>query len=221
MLSIKTLAHSTLADKTRLSWLDVEPSLDDLSIYQEQNTFESLMEHSVISSRVEKLLDVLTISVECRVTKQPEVCKNCVNTGDNGATKCNHCCVAVLFSGGLDSTVLALLAHRFVPNDKPIDLYNVAFQQRSGSFEVPDRETGQASLKELKSLAPNRLWNFVEVNVHGRIVLTFFLYDIQPPKFIIYLIINLAHIQTESDTLKNKMFDENQINPCIHATGIS
>ncbi|RPA77080.1 hypothetical protein BJ508DRAFT_417291 [Ascobolus immersus RN42] len=36
--------------------------------------------------------------------------------------------VAVLFSGGLDCTVLARLAHEFVPTDEPIELLNVAFE---------------------------------------------------------------------------------------------
>ncbi|KAJ3855169.1 asparagine synthase-domain-containing protein [Lentinula lateritia] len=36
--------------------------------------------------------------------------------------------VAVLFSGGIDSTILTLLADRHVPRDEPIDLLNVAFE---------------------------------------------------------------------------------------------
>ncbi|GAC73101.1 asparagine synthase [Moesziomyces antarcticus T-34] len=36
--------------------------------------------------------------------------------------------VAVLFSGGLDCTTLALLAHRYVPAHQPIDLLNVGFE---------------------------------------------------------------------------------------------
>eukprot|EP00004_Rigifila_ramosa_P016381 TRINITY_DN3886_c0_g1_i1.p1 TRINITY_DN3886_c0_g1~~TRINITY_DN3886_c0_g1_i1.p1 ORF type:complete len:677 (-),score=108.94 TRINITY_DN3886_c0_g1_i1:91-2121(-) len=39
--------------------------------------------------------------------------------------------LAVLFSGGLDSTVLAALAHNHVPLAEPIDLLNVAFSGRS------------------------------------------------------------------------------------------
>lgn len=36
--------------------------------------------------------------------------------------------LAVLFSGGLDCTVLARMAHDILPADKPIDLLNVAFE---------------------------------------------------------------------------------------------
>jgi len=36
--------------------------------------------------------------------------------------------VAVLFSGGIDSTVCAFLAHQHIPLDEPIDLLNIAFE---------------------------------------------------------------------------------------------
>ena len=43
--------------------------------------------------------------------------------------------VAVLFSGGLDSVVLARLAHDALPADATIDLINVAFGERRGDAE--------------------------------------------------------------------------------------
>ncbi|XP_071954072.1 asparagine synthetase domain-containing protein 1-like isoform X2 [Antedon mediterranea] len=82
--------------------------------------------------------------------------------------------VAILFSGGIDSMVIAALADRYVPISETIDLINVAFQQQiksdsaerqTSSFDVPDRITGLAGLQELQNLNPDRHWNFLEVNV--------------------------------------------------------
>ncbi|KZV92493.1 hypothetical protein EXIGLDRAFT_718274 [Exidia glandulosa HHB12029] len=103
--------------------------------------------------------------------------------------------VAVLFSGGIDSTTLALLTDRHIPQDEPIDLLNVAFEnprklkvqqnlehpKRKGkgkpkasrgdenraepTYMVPDRVTGLEELEELRALCPHRRWNFVEVNI--------------------------------------------------------
>lgn len=101
--------------------------------------------------------------------------------------------VAVLFSGGLDCTVLARLAHEVLPKDETIDLLNVAFENRrvvaaqsgtqrkntksSLAQEVisvadfdpyalcPDRETGVRSYEELRRACPERHFRFVKINV--------------------------------------------------------
>ncbi|NXD24038.1 ASND1 protein, partial [Spelaeornis formosus] len=111
--------------------------------------------------------------------------------------------VAVLFSGGIDSMVIAALADRHVPVEEPVDLLNVAFMMKERAkhrgapnrpsshgvqlgwlcpqerwpdleaetgthlscFDVPDRITGRAGLKELEAINPSRTWNFVEINV--------------------------------------------------------
>lgn len=87
--------------------------------------------------------------------------------------------LAVLFSGGLDCTVLARLTHDLLLGAEPIDLLNVAFQnprihKRSheseeaylAAFEsCPDRITGRASYEELCQVCPDRQWRFVAINV--------------------------------------------------------
>lgn len=78
--------------------------------------------------------------------------------------------VGVLFSGGVDCTVIALLADKYIPLDQPIDLLNVAFQNHTKNemlkqFDVPDRRTGRAAVDELRKVCPNRRWNFVEIDV--------------------------------------------------------
>ncbi|KAF6766839.1 Asparagine synthase [Kalmanozyma brasiliensis GHG001] len=53
----------------------------------------------------------------------------------------NSAHVAILFSGGLDCTTLALLADRHVPREQPIDLLNVAFENvRAIAAARADRE---------------------------------------------------------------------------------
>jgi asparagine synthetase B (glutamine-hydrolysing) len=45
-----------------------------------------------------------------------------------GVDKDRHVRVAILFSGGLDCTVLARMAHDLLPTEQQIDLINVAFE---------------------------------------------------------------------------------------------
>lgn len=60
--------------------------------------------------------------------------------------------VAVLFSGGLDSMVLAALADKHVAVGAPIDLINVCFD---GGMS-PDRKSALAGLEELRGISPGR-----------------------------------------------------------------
>lgn len=83
--------------------------------------------------------------------------------------------VAVLFSGGLDCTVLARLAHDILPSGQTIDLLNVAFENprvhktrapHESPYELcPDRQTGRQSYAELQQQCPARPWRFVAINV--------------------------------------------------------
>ncbi|TQS38188.1 hypothetical protein Golomagni_01313 [Golovinomyces magnicellulatus] len=108
-----------------------------------------------------------------------------IPSGTKDASKTS---VAILFSGGLDCTVLARLVHDIMPSNQEIDLLNVAFENprvvqatrntlmpnkdhhmiflEDSPFELcPDRKTGRSSLKELKEVCPGRTWRFVAINV--------------------------------------------------------
>ncbi|KAK1315940.1 hypothetical protein QJS10_CPA05g01741 [Acorus calamus] len=68
--------------------------------------------------------------------------------------------VAVLFSGGLDSMILAALLDQCLSSSYVIDLLNVSFD---GEF-APDRESARAGLRELQRFSPSRRWRLVEIN---------------------------------------------------------
>ncbi|KAF1919908.1 asparagine synthase-domain-containing protein [Ampelomyces quisqualis] len=83
--------------------------------------------------------------------------------------------IAVLFSGGLDCTILARLCHDLLPITNSIDLLNVAFENPrihshlgadTSPYELcPDRITGRSSFAELQRVCPGRRWQFVAINV--------------------------------------------------------
>ncbi|NXI57086.1 ASND1 protein, partial [Chloroceryle aenea] len=150
---------------------------------------------------VHQFVDVLNEAVKRRVLSLFRDRDQKTRDVPNVASRKAH--VAVLFSGGIDSMVIAALADKHVPLGEPIDLLNVAFmikeqakqkgaakkhthqevqlgllcppescqdldaktQAYFSCFDVPDRITGRAGLKELEAINPSRTWNFVEINV--------------------------------------------------------
>lgn len=151
---------------------------------------EQLLASKEKNNEVNRLIDVLSEAVRRRVQSLP------FSAQDDSPPTSDQASVAILFSGGIDSMILAALADRHIPAHEPIDLLNVAFKlqepkkqkesakklrkhknkptdakthgadsQTSSPFDVPDRITGRAGLKELQDLNCERRWNFVEINV--------------------------------------------------------
>uniref|UniRef100_A0A5S6QE43 Asparagine synthetase domain-containing protein n=1 Tax=Trichuris muris TaxID=70415 RepID=A0A5S6QE43_TRIMR len=76
--------------------------------------------------------------------------------------------VSVLFSGGVDSLLIAALLGTLVPAGTAIDLLNVAFvgdEPRCSSGTVPDRQTGIKGYTALKLRCPRVSWNLLLVDV--------------------------------------------------------
>ncbi|KAF8378576.1 hypothetical protein HHK36_029921 [Tetracentron sinense] len=71
-----------------------------------------------------------------------------------------HVPVAVLFSGGLDSMILAALLNECLDSSYQVDLLNVSFDSQS----APDRISAKAGVKELQRIAPSRRWKLVEID---------------------------------------------------------
>lgn len=151
---------------------------------------EQLLASKDQNNEVNRLMVVLSEAVRQRVQSLP------LRKQEDSPLSNDQASVAILFSGGIDSMILAVLADRHIPAHQPIDLLNVAFKlqepkkqkesakkprkhknkpsdpktdgddsRTSGPFDVPDRITGRAGLKELQDLNPERRWNFVEINV--------------------------------------------------------
>ncbi|KAI7728964.1 hypothetical protein M8C21_020060, partial [Ambrosia artemisiifolia] len=68
--------------------------------------------------------------------------------------------VAVLFSGGLDSMILAALLDQCLDPKYEIDLLNVSFDGQL----APDRISARAGVNELRKIATLRRWNLVEID---------------------------------------------------------
>ncbi|KAH7104468.1 asparagine synthase-domain-containing protein [Auriculariales sp. MPI-PUGE-AT-0066] len=141
-----------------------------------------------LSAAIGHLIEHLDRSVHLRVQHVPRLPRE-MTPGVSTTAR-----IGILFSGGLDSTILARLADRHVPQDEPIDLLNVAFENprklqaqirfksqgkgkgkktsislevpsSTSAYDAPDRLTGREEVEELRRLSPHRQWNFVEVNV--------------------------------------------------------
>ncbi|KAJ1913041.1 hypothetical protein H4219_005377 [Mycoemilia scoparia] len=111
---------------------------------------------------------------------------NPVNNNNNNKSTTPDPRVCILFSGGIDCTIIAALLSQIIESkEEPIELINVAFENPrqlkhknaqkkntlnpKGSsqnlFNVPDRKTGRKSFMELRKIDPQREWRFIEVNV--------------------------------------------------------
>lgn len=80
---------------------NAKPFLRDLCVSDEK-----------ICSNVEKLCRLLAEAVEIRIRLSNVACQACVNASQ--CMSCVHARIGVLFSGGLDSTIVAVLADKWV-----------------------------------------------------------------------------------------------------------
>lgn len=106
------------------------------------------------------LLKLLDRAVKRRVMQAPPPKSQSVNDAS----------VAVLFSGGIDSVVLAALSHRHIPSNQSIDLLNVSFYNdadlgSSARPNSPDRLAAILSYHEMLRQYPGRKWRFIAVDV--------------------------------------------------------
>ncbi|XP_065045097.1 uncharacterized protein LOC135677100 isoform X2 [Musa acuminata AAA Group] len=72
----------------------------------------------------------------------------------------DHSPIAILFSGGLDSMILAAILDQCIDSKYTIDLLNVSFDGQL----APDRVSARAGVAELQTVAPHRRWRLVEID---------------------------------------------------------
>lgn len=156
--------------------LQEDKSLGRLNLQSQSDDAASYASLSTSSPSVHKLENLLRHSLKCRIGTIP----NRFHLVNPESLNTPAATLAVLFSGGLDCTVLACLSHDFLDPKEPIDLLNVAFEnprvhrrpkddteaENYSPYELcPDRITGRASFTELQKVCPDRQWRFIAVNV--------------------------------------------------------
>ena len=149
-------------DQKRLAWSRKLPSINRSVAFTDPRRL------TIASPSIRAIEQKLRESLRLRVVDVPTLGRSQAETG--------HAKVAILFSGGLDCTLLARLTHDILPVNAPIDLLNVAFENprsaaASKSLNVspyescPDRATGRSSFAEVIRVCPLRHWRFVAINI--------------------------------------------------------
>ncbi|KAK7368331.1 hypothetical protein VNO80_10356 [Phaseolus coccineus] len=169
-VKMREYANSMLTELIKWDRISVEPSSEDLrtcchklsrgqrSIYlasSESVPNETESVQSAISVPAHTLLDALKESV-LRRTSLYTIYQAVIS----GIRQEDFVPVAILFSGGLDSMILAALLDKCLDPHYEIDLLNVSFDGQL----APDRQSAKAGLNELRRVAPSRKWRLVEVD---------------------------------------------------------
>lgn len=149
---------------TTFQWTFAELLPENYDVMKSEDIFKSYLFNSNIRETCNKINDILDRSVKERCEATPSMCKSCYKANPNGVS-CDHPKIGILFSGGIDCTILAVLADRYVGQACAIDLINVSFEkvrqtplqnQEAINYSTPDRLTSRETLDELKLLCPKR-----------------------------------------------------------------
>lgn len=92
--------------------LDFELSTEKELKLSDSELLLQLAEVSALRKTAEEFEEVLSEAVKKRICNHCHLCKKCYINDFLNTLKCEHASVGVLFSGGLDSIVIACLADR-------------------------------------------------------------------------------------------------------------
>lgn len=130
------------------------PLNDDLRAARE---FSDIERKAAIDSLGQKLIQALSLRIKSNLT----TCLSCrkvnrKNVEARAGDMCAHSKVAVAFSGGIDSTLIAVALDKIIDIDETIDLVTVAFKKES-----PDRSSVRIAYNELRRIKPKRNWRLI------------------------------------------------------------
>ncbi|XP_021636413.2 uncharacterized protein LOC110632482 isoform X2 [Hevea brasiliensis] len=131
-------ANARLIDLIKWERVSVEPKPEDIYFSCAQNVLSSLRRSVMLRMSLHKNFQA--------------------GISDSGQEELVP--MAVLFSGGLDSMILAALLDECLDTSYGIDLLNVSFD---GQF-APDRISAKGGVEELRRIAPLRRWKLVEID---------------------------------------------------------
>lgn len=146
---------------------NLEELLHEFANKKSSEIFDHLLNHESVLHVCDELLIHLQNSLIDRINSTPPYCRKCMIAKDKN---CGHSRVGILFSGGIDCTILAVLTDKLLDPSQPIDLINVSFEKVRSTgppidYNTPDRISARDSLIELRRLNPKRKWKLIEVNV--------------------------------------------------------
>jgi len=123
-------------------------------------------DHNVVGAAkyAQGFLDALMFGMSRRIRRVHDLDSSDIPTAGEEST----CAVGVLFSGGVDSVLLAAALHLSLPSHLGtcvIDLINVTFDIEGQTTLSPDRLSAIASLGELQMVFPERNWRLVHVDI--------------------------------------------------------
>ncbi|KAJ4831422.1 hypothetical protein Tsubulata_023217 [Turnera subulata] len=163
-------ANTMLMDLIKWERVSVQPKPEDLNVSacltssgqhqmhsasSDAMPFQSGIDAASKSLPAQSVLRALRKSVMLR-TSFYSIFKAAASDGQEE----DHVPVAVLFSGGLDSMILAALLDECLDPRYGVDLLNVSFD----GANAPDRISAREGVEELKRVAPSRRWKLVEID---------------------------------------------------------
>ncbi|EDO06963.1 Asparagine synthase family protein [Babesia bovis T2Bo] len=157
----KSITIANVATSLGQRWYELPPNFM-VTLGNRWQTVPRPMSNLFYLRNARKLLynEVALHDIEEAITKVTYSLANAVKQLCDKRTQRDR--VTLLFSGGLDSALLAAMVAKHVPGIDFIELINVAFKPKV----APDRITALCTYEELKTLFPGVKFNLVMVDVN-------------------------------------------------------